>query len=143
MLHVGPPYPVSNVMPAELSTAVHCCACLVQFVLFASSASREGVEEIGVHFDLGLADLLHFRYSTQSSRAQEDEFSGMGGSTKNTGGGSRSSSNQDGARSAAQQLAAGDSSVEFSGAASLGAVTGAGAVGGGDVPQVLVQFCVS
>lgn len=106
-----------------------------------------GLQENGVHFDLGLvglADLLHFRYATQSSRAQEDEFAGMGGPTKNTGEGSRGSSNRDDARSAAQQLAVADSSVEFGGAASLGAITGAGAVGdGGDVPQVLVQFCVS
>ncbi|CAN0491855.1 unnamed protein product [Ectocarpus sp. 12 AP-2014] len=74
----------------------------------------------------------------------EDEFAGMGGSTKNTGEGSLGSSSGDDARSAAQQLAVADSSVEFGGAASLGADTGAGAVGGGgDVPQVLVQFCVS
>ncbi|CAM9435841.1 unnamed protein product [Ectocarpus fasciculatus] len=89
------------------------------------------------------------RVSTKYNNARpviddpEDEFAGMGVSTKSTGGGSRSSSNQDDTRSAAQQLAAADSSVEFGGAASLGPVSGAGAIGGGDVPQVLVQFCVS
>ncbi|CAN0265154.1 unnamed protein product [Ectocarpus sp. 6 AP-2014] len=86
----------------------------------------------------------HMNYARPAIDDPEDEFAGMGGSTKNTGGGSLGSSNRDDARSAAQQLAVADSSVEFGGAASLGAVTGAGAVGrGGDVPQVLVQFCVS